>query len=109
MWDQDYTIEEMNIDANDEIVDAGDYQSEVEINQNNTYVDILEFELENTPYPSSTNQWEGFLGELDFDDIVEIADHAKPWKVISTEHLSKLLCVDMDSAQNTLNLKIIQD
>ena len=45
----------MKIDANDKIVDAGDYQSEVEINQNNTYVDILEFELENTPYPSSTN------------------------------------------------------
>ena len=59
------------------------------------YVEILECGLNNETNPYSANEWEKFVGELDFDEITEIAAHAKLWKVISVEHLSKVWSIDL--------------
>ena len=66
--------------------------------------DILAFRLEDAPYPSSTNQWEDLLRELDFDEIAASTAHAKPPKGVSTEHLSKVWCINIYSDQKTVNI-----
>ena len=58
MWDEDDTTVEITSYENDKIVDTYDNQSEVETDNNHTYVDISEFGLENASDPSSTNEWE---------------------------------------------------
>ena len=80
MWDNNDTTTEMTSYKNDTIVDTDVNQSEVETDQNHTYVDISAFELENTLYPYSTNEWKEFIGDLDFDDIVTNVANAKPQK-----------------------------
>ena len=100
------TTAEMTSEKNDIIVDKDDNQSEVETDQNHTYVEILSFGQENAPDPYSTNYWEGFLGENEFDEIAANADHAKSWKGISVEHLSNVWHIDLESAQNTMIIKI---
>ena len=60
--------------------------------------------MENAPYPSSTNEWEEFVGELDIDEITARAAHSKPQWGISTNHLIKVWCINMESDQKTLNM-----
>ena len=54
----------MTSDKNDTIVDKDGDKSEVDMDQNNNYVYISEFGLENAPHLYYTNDWEGFVGEL---------------------------------------------
>ena len=61
LWNEDDTTVEMKSDENDTTVDIDDNQYEVEADHNHNYVDILEFGLEDTSYPSSTNEWEEFV------------------------------------------------
>ena len=104
LWNEDDTIVEMKSDENDTTVDIDDNQYEVEADHNHNYVDILEFGLEDTSYPSSTNEWEGFVGEIDFDDIKASTPHAKNRKGISTERLIKVWHIYLESDQKTLNM-----
>ena len=46
---------DMTSDENDKILYKEDNQSELETDQNHTYMEILAFGLDNTPYLSSTN------------------------------------------------------
>ena len=65
---------------NDTSVDIDENHSEVETDKNHTYVEISTFLLENSPYPFCNNQWEKFVGELQFDKISAIAANGKSWK-----------------------------
>ena len=56
LWNWYETTTEMTSDDNCKIVYKDAYQSEVETDQNHTYVEISEFGLENTPDTSSTNE-----------------------------------------------------
>ena len=47
---------EMTSYDNYEIVDTDSNKSEVEMDQNHTYVEIYVFEMDNAPDPSSTNE-----------------------------------------------------
>ena len=96
MWDEDDTTVEITSYENDKIVDTYDNQSEVETDNNHTYTEISEFGLKNAPYPPSTNEWEEFIRELDFDKIAARSAHAKPQKVISAEKLSKVWQIDLE-------------
>ena len=94
----------MNIDDNDKIVDIYYDQSEVETYHNHNYVDISEFGLENAPDPYYNNRREGFLEELDFDEIELSKAHDKPWKEISVKHLIKVWRIDLELTQKALNV-----
>ena len=75
----------MTNDENDKIVDTYNNQSEVERYQNNNYVVISSFVLDNVPDPSYTSEWDVFVGNIDFDEIAASAANDKPRKGISTE------------------------
>ena len=96
----------MTSDENDRIVDKDENQSELDTDKNHNYVGISEFVLNNAPDPSSTYEWEELVGELDFDEIAASADHSKPQKLISTKHLRKVWCIDLDSSKKKLNVTI---
>ena len=72
--------------------------------QNHNYVKISEFGLEEAPGPYSTNEWEEFSVEIDFDNITASAAHDKYWKSISAEHLSKVWRINMELSQKKLNV-----
>ena len=67
-------------------------------------MEILAFAMENAQDPYSTNEWEEFIGDNEFDEIVASAAHAKSQKGISAEHFSKLWSTDLESSQKTLNV-----
>ena len=69
----------MTSHGNDTIVDTDGYQYEVEIDNNHNNVEILAFILESAPAPSSTNEREEFVGEIDSDEITAIT----AWAVIA--------------------------
>ena len=94
----------MTSDVNGTTIDIDDNNSEVQTDKNYYYVDIFAFGLENAAYSSSTDEWEEFVGELEFDEITASASHAKRWKLISTEHLSKVWHIDTESAQQKINV-----
>ena len=77
LWDEDGTTAEITSDDNYTIVDTNEYQFEVEAYQNHNYVDILVFGMNNAPYTYSTNECEGFVRELVFDEIAESSAHDK--------------------------------
>ena len=47
----------------------------METDHNYTYMEISEFGLDNAQCQYSTNDWEEFVGELDFDEITASVDH----------------------------------
>ena len=61
--------------------------------------------MENTTAPYYTNEWEEFLGWLEFDFIAASEAHAKPWKEISAENLSNKWHINLESTQYKLNVK----
>ena len=80
LWDEDGKTVDMKSDQNNTIVDTENDHSELETDQNNNNMNIQAFGPENAIYWSSTNEWEEFVGELDFDDIAASAGHDKPQK-----------------------------
>ena len=89
---------EMTSYDNDKILDTYEENSELATDHNHKYVDIQTFGLENAPYLYYTNEWDGFVGDLDFDETLASASHATPQKGISVEHLSKVWRIDLQSA-----------
>ena len=65
----------------------------------------MAFGLKNELDPYYTNEWDGFVVELKFDEIAASADHDKPHKLISAEQLIKEWRIDMESSQKTLKCK----
>ena len=51
----------MTSDENYTTVDTDKNKSKAETDQNHNYVESQSFGLENTPYPSYTNEWGEFL------------------------------------------------
>ena len=60
--------------------------------------------MDNVQDPSSNNEWEEFVVDLEFDEIMASVAHAKPWKGISVEHWSNAWRIDMETSQNKINV-----
>ena len=102
MWDQNDTTSEIKSNEDFTFVDTDDDQSEVKRYKNHNYVGILAFGLQDEPHTYSTCQCEKFGGELEFYEIVASTSQAKPWKVISMDHLIKVCRINLESSQMTL-------
>ena len=45
-----------------------------------------------------------FIGEIDLDDIMASAAHARPRRTVDAEHLSKIWRIDLETAKRTLDV-----